>query len=189
MPTASDRQFMLFAVYMPEHDPHPGHTCSSNSSSSSSSIRFAFLAPTASNILERLVSSPFTRPDIIGPPEQTTAGMFSLTAAIIIPGTILSQFGTSTRPSNACAIAIVSTLSAISSRLARLYFMPMCPIAIPSHTPIAGTSIGVPPAILTPAFTASATLSRCMCPGTISLFAETTPISGRSSSSLVYPMA
>ena len=100
MPTASERQFMLFAVYIPEHDPQPGHTFCSNSRRSSSSMISAFLAPTASNILERLVSSPFTRPDIIGPPEQTTAGIFMRTAAMIMPGTILSQFGTITKASN-----------------------------------------------------------------------------------------
>lgn len=53
---------------------------------------------------------------------------------------------------------MVSTLSAISSLLGRLYFMPTCPMAIPSQTPMDGTSIGVPPAMRTPAFTASATL-------------------------------
>ena len=34
-----------------------------------------------------------------GPPEQTTVGMFILSAPRSIPGTILSQFGTKTRPS------------------------------------------------------------------------------------------
>ena len=82
------------------------------------------------------------------------AGIFNLAAAISIPGTI------STRASRPCAIVIDSIESAISSRLAREYFIPLCPIAIPSQTPIAGNSNGVPPAILTPVFTASAILSR-----------------------------
>ena len=86
--------------------------------------------------------------------------MFILQAAIIIPGTILSQFGTRTRPSNPWAMVMVSTLSAISSLLAREYFIPMWPMAIPSQTPMAGTSTGVPPAMRIPALTASATLSR-----------------------------
>ena len=51
----------------------------------------------------------------------------------------------------------------------REYFIPICPIAIPSQTAIAGTMIGVPPAIATPSLTASVILSRFMCPGTISL--------------------
>ena len=88
------------------------------------------------------------------------AGIFNLAAAISIPGTILSQFGISTRASRPCAIVIDSIESAISSRLAREYFIPLCPIAIPSQTPIAGNSNGVPPAILTPVFTASEILSR-----------------------------
>ena len=100
-----------------------------------------------------------------------------------MPGTILSQLGTSTRPSSWWAWHMVSTLSQISSRLGRLYFMPWWPMAMPSHTPMAGISTGVPPAISTPVLTASAILSRFMCPGTISLYADTTPIRGRSSSS------
>ena len=72
-----------------------------------------------------------------------------------------------------------------SAREAREYFMPTWPMAMPSHTPMAGIRMGVPPAISTPALTASAILSRFIWPGTISLYAETTPISGRSSSSLV----
>ena len=38
-------------------------------------------------------------------------------AAISMPGTILSQVGTSTRASNACAMVMDSTVSAMSSRL------------------------------------------------------------------------
>ena len=42
-------------------------------------------------------------------------------------------------------------------------------MAMPSHTPMAGIRMGVPPAISTPALTASAILSRFIWPGTISL--------------------
>ena len=101
IPMASHRQFMLLAVYIPEHDPHPGHTFCSYSFNPSSSMMPAFLAPTASNILDRLVSVPLTRPDIIGPPEHTMAGRSILEAAMTMPGTILSQLGTSTMPSKA----------------------------------------------------------------------------------------
>ena len=99
IPTASARQFIEFAVYIPEQEPQPGQTFSSNSRSLQSSIIFALRAPTASNIFESDVSTPSIRPDIIGPPEHTTAGILRRTAAIIIPGTILSQLGTSTAPS------------------------------------------------------------------------------------------
>ena len=61
----------------------------------------------------------------------------------------------------------------------------MWPIAIPSHTPIAGTSIGVPPAARIPALTAFAILSRWIWPGIISFCAFTTPMSGLESSSSV----
>ena len=63
--------------------------------------------------------------------------------------------------SKACAVAIHSIESAMSSLVTREYFMPLCPIAIPSHTPIAGISIGVPPAKRTPVLTASVILSKC----------------------------
>ena len=58
IPSDSQRQFILFAVYIPEHEPQPGHVLFSNSQSFSSSIMPALHAPTASNILDRLTSSP-----------------------------------------------------------------------------------------------------------------------------------
>ena len=121
----------------------------------------------------------------MGPPLHTTAGTSIRTAAMTMPGTILSQLGMSTHPSNWWAMNMVSTLSQISSRLAKEYFMPMWPMAMPSHTPMAGTRTGVPPAASTPAFTASASLSRLKWPGTISLWALTTAIRGFSRSSWV----
>ena len=66
-------------------------------------------------------------------------------------------------------MAMASVESAIRSRVTSEYFMPMCPMAMPSQTAMAGNSTGVPPAMETPALTAWAILSRCMWPGTISL--------------------
>ena len=160
IPIASVRQFMEFAVYIPEQDPQVGHTFSSYSQSSSMLMVPAATLPTASNIEERLLFLPFTCPANIGPPETKTVGIFNLAAAINRPGTFLSQLGMHTRPSNPCAIAIHSVLSAIRSLVTRLYFMPICPMAIPSQTAIAGNTTGVPPAMATPSFTASAILSR-----------------------------
>ena len=60
----------------------------------------------------------------IGPPLIKIAGRFNLTAAISIPGTILSQFGMKTSASKACASTTTSAESAINSRLGKLYFMP-----------------------------------------------------------------
>ena len=193
-PRTSVRQFMLFAVNIPEQDPHPGHAMCSISLSCASVIFPLATAPTPSNmsVSERFLSeygfpsSWLGRcPGIIAPPETKTVGRSRRAAAISMPGTILSQFGIITRASNWCAVTMHSTLSAISSRVTREYFMPSCPIAIPSHTPIAGNSIGVPPAMRIPALTASEILSSIKWPGIISFLAQQTPTSGRSSSSSV----
>ena len=58
MPIASDKQFIEFAVYIPEHEPQPGHEPHSHSISFSSSIRPALYAPTVSKVLESEISSP-----------------------------------------------------------------------------------------------------------------------------------
>ena len=52
-----------------------------------------------------------------------------------------------------------SVESAIRSLVTSEYFIPLCPIAIPSQTAIAGNTTGVPPAIVTPVLTASTILS------------------------------
>ena len=120
------------------------------------------MAPTASNMLERLVFFPCTRPAIMGPPLTKIVGMLILAAAIRSPGTFLSQLGTMTSPSNWWAMAMASVESAIRSLVTREYFMPICPMAMPSQTAMAGNTMGVPPAMATPIFTASTTLSRFM---------------------------
>jgi len=74
-------------------------------------------------------------------------------AAINMPGTILSQLGMQIMPSNAWAATIVSTLSAISSRLGSEKFMPTWPIAMPSSTPMVLNSNGTPPAARTACLT------------------------------------
>ena len=52
----------------------------------------------------------------MGPPETKIAGMFNLMAAISMPGVILSQLEMQTSASTRWALAMYSTLSAISSR-------------------------------------------------------------------------
>ena len=74
-------------------------------------------------------------------------------APMNIPGTILSQLGMQTMPSNRWASIIVSTLSAMISREGREYFIPECPIAIPSSTPIVLNRNGTPPAARTHSLT------------------------------------
>ena len=66
-------------------------------------------------------------PGIIGPPGTNIAGIFRRIAAINIPGTILSQPGIITIASNWWASIMHSMESAITSRLIREYFMPLCP--------------------------------------------------------------
>ena len=57
-----------------------------------------------------------TLPASIGPPETNTAGMLSRSAAISMPGVILSQLEMHTSASAQWALAMYSTLSAIISR-------------------------------------------------------------------------
>ena len=61
-------------------------------------------------------STSTARPPSIGPPETKTVGMFSRSAAISMPGVILSQLEMQTMASAQCAATMYSTESAISSR-------------------------------------------------------------------------
>ncbi len=61
-----------------------------------------------------------SRPFFIGPPETKTVGTFTRSAPMTMPGTILSQLGMHTMASSWCAFIMVSTESAMSSRLGRL---------------------------------------------------------------------
>ena len=101
IPSTSVRQFMEFAVYIPEHDPQVGQVFCSNSLSLVSSMRPAVNSPTASEMLEKLVFRPSTRPASIGPPLTKIVGIFSRAAAISRPGTFLSQLGIITKASKA----------------------------------------------------------------------------------------
>ena len=64
----------------------------------------------------RLALAGSTLPASIGPPETKTVGMFRRSAAISMPGVILSQLEMQTIASAQCALTMYSTLSAISSR-------------------------------------------------------------------------
>ena len=119
MPKASVKQFMLFAVKRPEHEPHPGQEFMANVSNSSSLTVPSLHAPTPSIAELKSYTFPFFLPGSIGPPLTTILGILSLAAAINIPGTILSQLGISTKASKPCAIAITSIESAINSLEAR----------------------------------------------------------------------
>ena len=93
-PSISIRQFMELAVNIPEHEPHVGHALFSISSSSASLILPDLSAPTPSNTEVSDSCLPVEdTPASIGPPETKIEGTFVRTAAINIPGVILSQFG------------------------------------------------------------------------------------------------
>jgi len=179
----------VFAVNMPEHAPAPGHAQFSISFQTALPIWPLSTLGILANIVLRSMGSPSSRPASIGPPLQTMAGILSLAAPMTIPGTILSQLGMSTRPSNGCARAIISTESATSSRLPSEYFIPSWFMAMPSQTPIVPNMIGVPPAMRIPSLTAWAILSRWIWPGIISLNAQAMPTSGAASSLSVKPIA
>ena len=150
MPKTSVRQFMVLAVNRPEQEPQPGQAQCSISLNWQASIWPDSKRPAASKTVDTLISLPCRRPGSMGPPLTTTAGMFKRAAAMSIPGTILSQLGIKIKPSKAWPLATASMESATSSRLAKGYFMPSWPMAIPSQMPIAGNSMGVPPASKTP---------------------------------------
>ena len=132
---ASVRQFIELAVNMPEQEPQVGQADSSISLSSASDT-----AGSADAVIESIRSSlrPVTwrrsdpaaatavtiLPASIGPPDTNTVGIFSRSAAMSIPGVILSQLEMHTSASAQCALTMYSTESAMSSRLGSEYSIP-----------------------------------------------------------------
>ena len=129
-------------------------------------------------------------PASIGPPLTMTAGTLRRMAAISMPGTILSQHGTSTSASKAWAMVMDSTR--VGDELAagqRVVHAARGSWRCRRRCPSRRTRSGVPPALRTPALTASTTLRRCMCPGTTSLNELAMPMNGRSISASLTPSA
>ena len=119
-PIASVRQFIEFAVNMPEHDPQVGQAERSMTPSCSSvtdSLAEAIIASIRSSLACTTPSIATVLPASIGPPETKTVGMLSRSAASSMPGVILSQFEMQTSASAQCACTMYSTASAMSSRL------------------------------------------------------------------------
>jgi hypothetical protein len=129
-PRASVRQFIEFAVNIPEHEPQVGHAERSTSVSPSSSTDGDAEAEIA--VMRSVgtggtpaASRPATGlPASIGPPDTKTVGRFSRIAALSIPGVILSQFEMQTNASAACPFTMYSTASAITSRDGSEYSIP-----------------------------------------------------------------
>ena len=108
---------MELAVNMPEHEPQVGQAERSITATSASETLESAAATIASiRSTLRVPVESLTLPASIGPPETNTAGMFRRIAAINMPGVILSQFEMQTNASAQWALAIYSTLSAMSSR-------------------------------------------------------------------------
>ena len=190
-PSASQRQFIELAVNIPEQEPQPGQEVSSMASSCFS-VMVAFLyCATASKTVFRSEAAPVTglTPGSIGPPEAKMVGIFTRNAAKIMPGTILSQLGMQMTPSKQCARNMVSTESAISSRLGRLIFIPSWPMAMPSQTAMVSNSKGTPPAARISSLTSSLTARRWQWPGTMSVYDEQTAMKGLPKSSRFTPAA
>src|ERR1700754_3692142 len=120
-PSASVKQFMEFAVNIPEHEPQVGQADRSITSTSAS-LTLSSAAATMASIRStaRFLPLRVILPDSIGPPDTKTVGMLSRNDAISMPGVILSQLEMQTMASAQWALTIYSTLSAISSREGRL---------------------------------------------------------------------
>ena len=100
MPRASQRQFMLLAVNMPEQDPQVGQAAFSRASNSAAdSLSFCLAAAPMKTSIRSTVLPSAVLPASIGPPLTKTVGILQRMAPMSMPGTILSQLGMQTMPS------------------------------------------------------------------------------------------
>ena len=190
MPSASHRQFMLLAVNMPEHEPQVGQpACSNANRSSALSLPPCLAAAALKTSIRSTVRPSGILPASIGPPLTKTVGTLQRMAPINMPGTILSQLGMQIMPSKQWARSIVSTESAISSRLGSENFIPSWPMAMPSSTPIVWKINGVPPAWRTHCLTNWPTLSKWTWPGMMSTWLLQMAMNGLRKSSSFRPVA
>src|SRR5262249_2116169 len=99
MPNASLTHAIVFAVYIPAHEPAEGQAESSKLFNSSILILPASKAPTASYTSCTVTARPFHVPGSIVPPYTKMHGKLSLAIPIIVPGRLLSHPDMPTRPS------------------------------------------------------------------------------------------
>ena len=115
------RQFIEFAVNMPEQDPQVGQALASMRASSASDTESSAEAVIGWMRSSRELVVPSSLviglPDSMPPPETKTVGMFSRRAASSMPGVILSQLEMHTSASAWWALHMYSTESAMISRL------------------------------------------------------------------------
>src|SRR5690606_36606197 len=166
-PRASVRQFIELAVNMPEQEPQVGQAERSMVATSSSEQDLS-AALTMASTRSRAMTLPSTLalPASIGPPETKTTGMFRRSAAISMPGVILSQLEMHTSASAVWALTMYSTLSAMRSREGSEYSMPPWPMAMPSSTAMVLNSLATPPAASISRATNWPRSFRCTWPGT-----------------------
>src|SRR5699024_4531832 len=113
------RQFIELAVNMPEQEPQVGQAERSNSSTSAS-LAAGSEPITMASTRSSLRSPSRVLPASIGPPGTHTPGTSNRSAAISMPGVILSQLEMQTSASAQWALTMYSTESAMMSRLGRL---------------------------------------------------------------------
>src|SRR5258706_16195339 len=101
MPSASASAFMVEAVPMVLQWPTDGAEDATRSRNSLYSMRPAACSWRAHHTtVPEPARSPFHQPLSIGPPESTIAGVFTVAAAMIAAGVVLSQPVVSTTPSS-----------------------------------------------------------------------------------------
>src|SRR5690554_6867358 len=108
---------------MPEQLPQVGQALRSISATSSSLPQSSAAITMASTRFSGSLDS-LVLPASIGPPETNTTGMFRRSAAISMPGVLLSQLEMQTMASAQWALTMYSTESAMISRLGSEYSMP-----------------------------------------------------------------
>jgi len=100
---------------MPEQEPQVGHAERSYSATFSS-LALSSTAITMASTRSSLCSARRVLPASMGPPETNTVGMLRRSAAISMPGVILSQLEMHTSASAQWALTMYSTESAMMSR-------------------------------------------------------------------------
>ena len=112
-------------------------------------------------------------------------GTLARSMPIMPPGMFLSQPPMTTQPSIHWPCTQVSTQSAMTSRLTRLYFMPSVPMAMPSLIVGVPKVWALPPASRMPSTAASASLCKPLLQGVMVLWPLATPTMGLSKSASV----
>jgi hypothetical protein len=144
-PSASVRQFIELAVNMPEQEPQVGQALRSTRPRARRRPSGRRRSPSHRSGRATAWRAWSCRPPSARP-RRTPPGMFRRSAAISMPGVILSQLEMHTSASAQCAFTMYSTESAMSSRLGSEYSIPSWPMAMPSSTAMVLNSFATPPA-------------------------------------------